>query len=102
MSRLGVLFESSCRLASGTHHLRTCYHCFVLIQNYGNESDELEFLDDDPEAMMTILRHIYALPYPADSAEFDETTSLPSHALVYVTAEKYKIYTLKMESFAVP
>lgn len=52
--------------------------------------------------MTTILRHIYALPYPADSAEFEETTSLPPHALVYITAEKYRIHTLRMESFAVP
>ena len=48
--------------------------------------------------MMAVLRHIYGLPYPADSAEFDKATSLLPYALVYVTAEKYQIHALKIES----
>ncbi|GAB7324542.1 hypothetical protein MBLNU13_g08446t1 [Cladosporium sp. NU13] len=60
--------------------------------------DELELLDDEPEAMMAVLRHIYGLPYPSSSAELDETSSLLPHALVYVTAEKYQIHALKIES----
>jgi hypothetical protein len=62
-----------------------------------SESDELEFLEDDPEAMMAVLRHIYGLPYATD-AEFDKTTSLLPHAMVYTTAEKYQIHGLKIES----
>lgn len=48
--------------------------------------------------MIVVLRHIYGLPYPADCAEFDQSTSLLPHALVYVTAEKYQIHALKIES----
>lgn len=51
--------------------------------------------------MMAVLRHIYGLPYPANSAEFDKTTSLLPHALVYVTAEKYQIHALKIGSCSV-
>ena len=48
--------------------------------------------------MMAVLRHIYGLPYAAGLAEFDKTTSLLPHALVYTTAEKYQIHGLKIES----
>jgi hypothetical protein len=48
--------------------------------------------------MMAVLRHIYGLPYPADSAGCDQPTSLLPHALIYVTAEKYQIHALKIES----
>lgn len=47
---------------------------------------------------MAVLRHIYGLTYAADLAEFDQTTSLLPHALVYTTAEKYQIHGLKIES----
>lgn len=48
--------------------------------------------------MMAVLRHIYGLTYAADLAEFDKTTSLLPHAMVYTTAEKYQIHGLKIES----
>lgn len=46
---------------------------------------------------MAVLRHIYGLPYAANLTEFDKTTSLLPHALVYVPAEKYQIHALKIE-----
>ena len=48
--------------------------------------------------MTAVLRHIYGLPYPANSTEFDKTTSLLPHALIYATAEKYQIHALKIQS----
>jgi len=48
--------------------------------------------------MVAVLRHIYGLPYAADLADFDTTTSLLPHAVVYTTAEKYQIHGLKIES----
>lgn len=47
---------------------------------------------------MAVLRHIYGLPYAANLAEFEPSTSLLPHALVYTTAEKYQIHGLKTES----
>jgi hypothetical protein len=48
--------------------------------------------------MMAVLRHIYGLPYTTDLADSGNPTSLLPHATIYVTAEKYQIHALKVES----
>nr|OQO22316.1 hypothetical protein B0A51_09911 [Rachicladosporium sp. CCFEE 5018]OQO22392.1 hypothetical protein B0A51_10855 [Rachicladosporium sp. CCFEE 5018] len=60
------------------------------------ERKEITLVDDDEDAMLAMLRHIYQLPYlPATEGE---TTALP-HARVYVVAEKYGQVDLKAAVF---
>jgi hypothetical protein len=46
------------------------------------------------------LRHLYGLPYPADLADWHDGTPLLPHAMVYTTADKYLITSLKIDSCA--
>jgi hypothetical protein len=61
---------------------------------------EIKLQEDDPEALMAILRHLYGLPYSADLADWDDGTSPLPHAMVYTTADKYQITSLKIDSYA--
>ena len=66
-----------------------------------SNSKEVELREDDPEAMMAVLRHLYGLPYAADQDEWHDGATLLPHVLVYITAEKYQITELKAELCAV-
>lgn len=65
-----------------------------------SNSKEVELHDDDPEAMTAVLRHLYGLPYAADLAEWHDGSTLLPHVLVYTTAEKYQVPSLKIDSLA--
>jgi hypothetical protein len=60
---------------------------------------EVELQDDDPVAMLGLLRHLYDLPYNASSKPDDDKRwdSLVSHAEVFVVAEKYQMQSLQDE-----
>lgn len=62
------------------------------------ESDQkgIQLHDDDPSAMILLLRYIYDLPY--DDVIKDEATSMSFLAKVYVAADKYQIESLKIET----
>jgi hypothetical protein len=72
----------------------------VLALRQEGDSKEFELREDDPEAMMAVLRYLYGLPYAADLAEWHDGATLLPHVLVYTTAEKYQITGLKIESCA--
>ena len=57
-------------------------------------SNEIKLQEDDPNAMLALLRFLYGLPYDAE-AKSKWLTSLQPHAEVYVVADKYQIEPLK-------
>jgi hypothetical protein len=57
---------------------------------------EIQLRDDDPSAMVSLLRSLYSLSYTQD-ATIQWATSLQPHAMVLVAAEKYQIEALKEE-----
>lgn len=61
--------------------------------------NEVELHDDDPAAMVGLLRHLYDLCYGASSQLDDEKRwdSLMPHAEVFVVAEKYQMECLQNE-----
>jgi hypothetical protein len=64
-------------------------------------SKEVELHEDDPKAMMVLLRYLYGTPYPTTN-QYDESfieASLQDHARVFVVAEKYQIPKLRDEAF---
>jgi hypothetical protein len=56
----------------------------------------LELKEDDAEAMMVLLRHMYDLPYTA--AVHDKFSLLQHHALISVVAVKYQYRVLEVEA----
>jgi hypothetical protein len=80
-------------------HPRVPQTCYVnWLSNQESDSKEVELCGDDPEAMMALLRHLYGLPYPMDTAEWHDGKSFVPHALVYTTAGKYMINKLQTEA----
>lgn len=59
-----------------------------------------ELQDDDPEAMIALLRFLYGLPYGPDAIEWHDGRSLLPHVLVYTAAEKYQVEELQARCFA--
>ena len=57
-------------------------------------SNEIKLQEDDPNAMLALLRFLYGLPYDAE-AKSKWLISLQPHAEVYVVADKYQIAPLK-------
>lgn len=55
-------------------------------------SKEVELHEDDPNAMIVLLRYLYGISYPTKA-------SLQDHAQVFVVAEKYQISRLREEAF---
>jgi hypothetical protein len=55
-------------------------------------SKEVELHEDDPQAVMVLLRYLYGIPYPTKA-------SLQEHAQMFVVAEKYQISRLREEAF---
>lgn len=64
-------------------------------------SKEVELHEDDPKAMMVLLRYLYGIPYPTTNpnAEDFSEASLQDHAQVLVVADKYQIPKLRQEAF---
>lgn len=58
-------------------------------------AEEIKLLDDDPDAMLEVLRGIYGIAYP--SSEAPKGGSWAFHAAVYVTAEKYQFEETKQQ-----
>jgi hypothetical protein len=56
---------------------------------------EVELHEDDPDAMMAMLRHIYGLPY--DELPRGGIYLLSQHASTFVVAEKYQISGLQSD-----
>jgi hypothetical protein len=65
----------------------------ICLQESG--SKEVELHEDDPEAMMSMLRHIYGLPY--DELAYGTSCLLSQHASTFVVAEKYQILGLQSD-----
>ncbi|GAB7324543.1 hypothetical protein MBLNU13_g08447t1 [Cladosporium sp. NU13] len=59
-------------------------------------TEDIELVDDDPDAMVEVLRGIYGIAYP--SAGAPKGVSWAFHATVYVTAEKYQFEELKQQA----
>jgi hypothetical protein len=58
---------------------------------------EIALNDDEPAAMLAMIRFLYGLPYEADEPHWhDDKTMLP-HAQVYTVAEKYELENLKVQ-----
>lgn len=60
---------------------------------------EVELHDDDPAAMLGLLRHLYDLPYNTSPQTDDgkRWDSLVPHAEMFVVAEKYQMESLQNE-----
>lgn len=58
-------------------------------------TSEIELQEDDPDAMLALLRFLYDLSYDAE-ANSKWITSLYPHAQVYEVADKYQIGPLKL------
>ena len=65
----------------------------ICLQESG--SKEVELHEDDPDAMMAMLRHIYGLRY--DELPRGGTYLLSQHASTFVVAEKYQILGLQSD-----
>jgi len=57
---------------------------------------QLGLYEDDPEAMMVLLRYIYGLPY--NQVVNENSHLLQHHALVGVAAARYQIHGLQKEA----
>lgn len=63
-----------------------------------SEAKAIQLHDDDPEAIVALLRYLYGVPYAAEQAKSSNASTLFPHALVYMTAEKYQVKALQTES----
>lgn len=60
-------------------------------------AEEIKLLDDDPDAMIEVLRAIYGIAYPSSGVQ--QMNSWVFHTTVYVTAEKYQLEATKQHAF---
>ncbi|THW74860.1 hypothetical protein D6D18_10056 [Aureobasidium pullulans] len=51
--------------------------------------------NDDPKAVLALLRHIYGLSYDHESTSNTETPDLPFHAATFAVADKYDVPKLR-------
>ena len=58
---------------------------------------EIELLDDEPAAVLAMLRFLYGEPYQADEAHWHDGMTMLPHAQVYSVAEKYGLENLKVQ-----
>lgn len=59
-----------------------------------SQAKEIELHDDDPGAMVVLLRYLYGLPYGEDDTK-QWARILKPHAEIYAVADKYQIEPLK-------
>ena len=63
------------------------------------DSKEIELRDDQPSAVLAMLRFLYDLSYDSDKAYWNDNRTLLQHARVYTVAEKYGIEGLRESVF---
>ena len=58
---------------------------------------KIELQDDEPSAVLAMLRFLYGLPYEADETHWHDGKTMLPHAQVYTVAEKYELENLKVQ-----